>query len=124
MAAMIHCADWSAERLPAPQLRGSIGISGLYDLLPLRHTEYQPDLQLSVEEARDLSPIHHQPTNSAPFIVAVGALESSAFQAQSDQLSTAWPRVASATIQLTGRHHYDAPDELLKLTLPLLPTVS
>lgn len=120
LAAMIHCADWQAEGLPAPQLAGSIGISGLYDLLPLRHTEYQPDLKLSVEEARDLSPISHQPTSSAPFIVAVGALESVAFYAQSDQLSAAWPAVASASIRLAGRHHYDAPDDLLTLTLPLL----
>ena len=69
LTAMIHCADWHAEHLRAPHLAGSIGISGLYDLQPLRHTELQPDLNLSEDEARDLSPVHHRPTSPAPFIV-------------------------------------------------------
>lgn len=115
LSAMIHCADWSAEHLPAPQLAGSIGISGLYDLLPLRHTELQPDLNLGEAEALALSPVRHQPTSPSPFIVAVGALESRAFYAQSAQLAAAWPGVATPTQALPGRHHFDAPDDLPQL---------
>lgn len=120
LTAMIHCADWHAEHLPAPHLAGSIGISGLYDLQPLRHTELQPDLNLSEDEARDLSPVHHRPTSTAPFIVAVGALESRSFHQQSQHLTDAWPGVASRPHDLTDRHHFDAPDDLLTLLKPLL----
>lgn len=120
LTAMIHCADWHAEHLPAPHLAGSIGISGLYDLQPLRHTELQPDLNLSEDEARDLSPVHHRPTSPAPFIVAVGALESRSFHQQSQHLTDAWPGVASRPHDLTDRHHFDAPDDLLTLLKPLL----
>ncbi|RJF69018.1 alpha/beta hydrolase [Deinococcus cavernae] len=120
LTAMIHCTDWPAEGLPAPQLAGSIGISGLYDLLPLRLTELQPDLNLSEDEARDLSPISHPPTSPAPFIVAVGALESRSFHDQSGKLTAAWPTVASPPHDLPGRHHFDAPDDLLALLRPLL----
>lgn len=120
LAAMIHCADWAAEGLPAPDLAGGVGISGLYDLLPLRHTELQPDLQLSEEEARALSPVTHPPTTSAPFLVAVGALESGAFHEQSEALARAWPGVASPPRALPERHHFDAPDDLPALVLPLL----
>ena len=120
LTAMIHCTDWQAEKLPAPQLAGSIGISGLYDLLPLRHTELQPALNLSEQEAQDLSPVSYQPTSQAPFIVAVGALESRSFHDQSGKLTAAWPGVASPPQALPGRHHFNAPDDLIKLLRPLL----
>lgn len=120
LAAMIHCADWKAEGLPRPRIAGGIGISGLYDLSPLRRTELQPDLQLSGAEARDLSPVHHPPTTTAPFLVAVGGLESGAFHGQSAALAAAWPGVATAPQTLPGRHHFDAPDDLLSLTQPFL----
>lgn len=120
LTAMIHCTDWAAENLPEPRLAGSIGISGLYDLKPLRHTELQADLNLSEEEAHDLSPINKQPTSQAPFIVAVGELESRAFHEQSHQISTAWPGIASPPYDLPGRHHFDAPDDLLILLQPIL----
>ena len=121
LAAMTHCTDWAAEGLPAPQLVGGIGISGLYDLGPLRHTEVQADLQLSAAEARALSPVHHAPSTGAPFVAALGELESAAFYWQADQLAAAWRGVASAPLPLPQRHHFDAPEDLLGLTLPLLP---
>lgn len=120
LAAMVHCTDWAAEGLTAPQLRGGIGISGLYDLEPLRRTELQPDLRLSAAEAQALSPVHHRPTTDAPFVVALGELESEAFFWQSAQLARVWPGVAAAPHALPQRHHFDAPDDLLGLALPLL----
>lgn len=120
LAAMIHCADWEAEGLPAPRLAGAVGISGLYDLLPLRHTELQPDLLLSEEEALALSPVTHPPSTAAPFLVAVGALESVAFHEQSEALAQGWPGVAREPQALPGRHHFSAPDDLPALALSLL----
>lgn len=120
LTAMIHCTAWQAEGLTQPDLIGSIGISGLYDLSPLRHTELQPDLALSEAEAHALSPVLHSPTTEAPFIVAVGELESAAFHGQSQQLSTVWAGLASSPQLLAGRHHFDAPDDLAQLVSHLL----
>lgn len=120
LAAMIHCTDWQAEGLTKPDLVGSIGISGLYDLSPLRYTELQPKLTLSEAEARALSPVFQSPTTDAPFIVAAGELESAAFKGQSQQLSTAWAGLVSPPQPLAGRHHFDAPDDLAPLVSLLL----
>ncbi|CAM4019899.1 alpha/beta hydrolase [Deinococcus marmoris] len=120
LAAMIHATDWAAQGLPEVKLTGSIGISGLYDLGPLRRTELQPALQLSEEEAHALSPVFLRPTSAAPFLVAVGADESDSFVWQSRQLAGAWPGVASQVRLLPGRHHFDAPEDLPKLALELL----
>ncbi|MDV6375440.1 alpha/beta hydrolase [Deinococcus arenicola] len=120
LAAMLHATDWAAEGLPEVELTGSIGISGLYDLGPLRHTELQPGLQLSEAEARALSPAFLSPTSAAPFIVAVGGEESQSFLWQSQQLAGAWAGVASPVQLLPGRHHFNAPDEVLGLALGLL----
>lgn len=120
LAAMMHATAWAEFGLPRVEITGGIGISGLYDLGPLRHTELQPDLQLGQDDIKALSPIHQTPTTRAPFIVAVGELESASFHAQSIALSHAWPGVASAPHILSGRHHFTAPDDLLKLTEALL----
>ncbi|QFP75221.1 alpha/beta hydrolase [Deinococcus sp. AJ005] len=120
LAAMIHATDWAAEGFPDVKLTGGIGISGLYDLGPLRRTELQPDLRLSEEEAHALSPAFLHPTSAAPFLVAVGADESDSFVWQSRQLADAWPGVNSGVRLLLGRHHFDAPEDLLALALELL----
>lgn len=120
LAAMIHATDWAAEGLPGVTLAGGIGISGLYDLRPLRRTELQPALRLSPEVARALSPACLTPTSAAPFIAAVGADESGAFLGQSLTLARAWPGVVRGVRQLPGRHHFDAPDELPALARALL----
>lgn len=120
LAAMVHATDWAAGGLSPVRLTGGLGISGLYDLGPLRRTELQPALQLSEAEARALSPAFLSPTSAAPFIVAVGAEESPAFLWQSQQLPSAWPGVASSVRRLPKRHHFNAPDDLLPLALDLL----
>ncbi|CAM3246709.1 Alpha/beta hydrolase fold-3 domain-containing protein [Deinococcus saxicola] len=120
LAAMIHATDWAAQGQPDVKLTGGIGISGLYDLRPLRRTELQPALQLSEQQAHALSPAFLQPMSAAPFLVAVGADESDAFLGQSQQLANAWLDVVSEVQPLPGRHHFDAPDELLGLALDLL----
>lgn len=110
LTAMIHSTDWAAEGLRAPRLTASIGISGLYDLAPLRRTELQPDLRLTEQEAFALSPLNASPTTHAPFLAAVGDLESASFLAQSRRLAEHWPR--TRLWQQPGRHHFDAPDDL------------
>lgn len=115
LAAMMHATDWAAHGLPHVNLAGGIGISGLYDLAPLRHTELQPDLKFTDQDVKTLSPIRLNPTSQTPFIVAVGELESSAFHAQSKLLTDTWLGVASPPHILKQRHHFNAPDDLLSL---------
>ena len=120
LAAMVHATRWAEHGWSPVALAGGIGISGLYDLRPLRHTELQPVLQLSSQQAASLSPAFQRPTSRAPFVVAVGELESASFHQQSRLLTQRWPGVAHGAAPLVGRHHFDAPDDLLALALPLL----
>jgi arylformamidase len=121
---MVHATDWAALHAEPPDIAAAIGISGLYDLEPLTRTSLQLVVDLTALEVETLSPVRVQPTTNAPFIVAVGALESAAFQEQSAGLVRAWPGVATGPVSLPGRHHFDVCDELLPLVERALTVMS
>ena len=57
-------------------------ISGLYDLLPLLDEEPNSWLNLDVETARAMSPVHHLPSPELPVAVTCGGAESEVFRSQ------------------------------------------
>lgn len=111
LAAMLHATDWRALGLPANPLAGGVSLSGVHDLEPLLLFSFNSDFGLDREEAVRLSPIHWQPTTRAPFLVAVGADETSEFVRQAELLWEAWPdqrpRGARRYLAVPNRHHFD-----------------
>ena len=100
--------------LPADALKGGVGISGVYDLRPLRRSFLQPTLRLTAEMAARQSPLLDLPTRSPPMLVTVGSEESSEFQRQSRDYAA-----ARATAGLPGelsiqpeKNHYTIAAEL------------
>ncbi|MBU2091751.1 MAG: alpha/beta hydrolase [Alphaproteobacteria bacterium] len=119
-AARIHAAGHSAGGHLAACLlsdglvRGACGISGLYDLEPIRLSYLNQVLALDATAARRLSPIHTPPAEARPILLAVGGLESAEYHRQQGDYVAALRAARRPVIALTlaGRHHFDSVDAL------------
>jgi len=80
IAGPIILAGWSAGahltvlHLDHPSVVAGLAISGIYELAPLRQTQFNAALQLTEEETRKLSPLH-LPISSKPLAIAYGTDE-------------------------------------------------
>ncbi|MYK30924.1 MAG: alpha/beta hydrolase [Boseongicola sp. SB0670_bin_30] len=80
-------------------------ISGLYDLLPLLDEEPNSWLNLDVETARAMSPVHHLPSPELPVVVTCGGAETEAFRSQARQFAE--------TLKASGNpvDHFESPGQ-------------
>jgi len=87
LVAMLWNDCWQEEfNLPQNVIKGVLGLSGLYNLVPLCDTSINGWLMLNQEQATKLSPYQNlpQPENSAPLILSVGELETKGFHNQTN----------------------------------------
>ena len=110
LAAMLFATDWPSFGLQRAPFAGGLSLSGVHDLEPLVLSSMNADLRLDADEARRVSPVNHRSTMDVPFLVAVGADETSEFVRQSDLLFDAWPRNRPAgmagALRIPERHHF------------------
>ena len=101
------------DRLPRGAA-GFIGVSGIYDLQPLRATSINADVRLDAGEARELSPRWRVPDPRPRYLCAVGAAETDGFRSQSHDYAAALRRQGcrAESIEVPGRTHFDVLDEL------------
>ena len=101
-------AQLAAMAMRAPYVAGAIGISGVYDLEPMRHGTINDVLQLDEDEVRRNSPAVHLPARAGPFVVAYGQRELPAFRSQSEEFYKAWSAagLAGSLLHLPGHHHH------------------
>jgi arylformamidase len=92
LTAMMMATDWPSfeQGLPADLVKGGCGISGLYDLEPIRLCFLNDDLKLTPQEAARNSPVQLHRHNLAPLLLPVGALEGPEYLRQSNDLAAAW----------------------------------
>ena len=92
LVAMMMATDWPAFdlELPIQLIQGGCGISGLYDLEPIRLCFLNEDLNLTEEDAECNSPSKLRPTSLSPLVLAVGAKEGKEFHRQSVSLANSW----------------------------------
>jgi arylformamidase len=111
---MLMAGGWHHEYGIEPEtIRGGCGISGLYDLEPIRLSYVNGTLQLDSAAATRNSPYRLQPATGAPLILAVGAEEGEEFLRQGDVMNAAWAERTSVTpLILDGMHHYSAVEAL------------
>ena len=77
---------WAKARgLPRELIKGTIMLSGLFDIEPHRHTDLQPDIRLTAREAKAMSPLKLPPQCHGPSLLAVGEHEPDLFHWQSLQ---------------------------------------
>lgn len=115
LAAMMAATDWSRfESGLVPALRSTCGVSGLYDLEPLRHTSIQAELQLSDHAAARNSPILLEPAADIRATLIAGGAETQAFRMQTVTYANAMRNwgIACEAMEIPGRHHYSIIDEL------------
>ena len=108
LAAMMLAALWPthASDLPRDLIKGGVLMSGLYDLAPVCHADFvNVDLKLDDDRALKLSPAQMPQSHPAPFITAVGDLESDEFKRQTALIGTQWAAGFRGDIALQGINH-------------------
>lgn len=108
LAAMLLCCRWKAvdPALPPQPLTGALGISGLYDLEPLRHAPFiRDDLHLSEREAWRLSPAFY-PRPRKPLYAVAGGDESEEFIRQNRLIRDQWGPSSVPVCETLARHHH------------------
>lgn len=108
IAAMCFATNWTEfnKDLPNQIIRSAVGISGLYDLLPISKCFLQADLDLSANDVKEHSPVLHQAPKHGQFHSIVGSLEGAEYEAQSSALHTAWPNSLAKPSILSNHDHF------------------
>ncbi len=108
LTAMLMATDWPARGLPAEVIKAGLGISGLYDLMPLTVTTINDALRLDADEARTLSPIL-MPSPGLPFHAVVGGAEGPEYERQSREMAKVWGGMWES---VPGANHFTVTDPL------------
>jgi arylformamidase len=122
LTAMLMSTDWEAfAGLPADVVKAGCGISGLYDLEPIRLSYLNQTLGLTMETARLNSPVHLVPAAAGPLLLAVGEKEGDEYHRQSESLAAAWRRrgLPVEVIDMAGHDHFSIVTELGQPGTPL-----
>jgi arylformamidase len=116
LAAMMLACNWSAldANLPRDLLRSALSLSGLFDLEPIRRTDFlQSDLRLTPASVRRLSPVCFSAPSGATLHALVGALESEEFLRQNTLLREHWGHaVVPVCESVAGMDHFSVLDSL------------
>lgn len=116
LAALMLTQDWPAiaAGLPHDLLQQALCISGLFDLEPIRRTPFlQPDLALTPESAKALSPTTAPKPHNTVVYTLVGALESAEFQRQNGLLRAHWGDATVPVCEaIPQRHHFDVLEDM------------
>ena len=110
LAAMLLCCRWKmlGEDLPAQLVHAAMGISGLYDLEPLRLTPFlQKDLRLTPAHVKRCSPAFFA-RPKGKFYATVGLEESDEFLRHNRLIRDAWgPTTVPVCETLAGSNHFN-----------------
>ena len=100
--------------MPGDLIKGGCGISGLYDLEPIRLCFLNEDLKLSKNEADLNSPVQLCPAGPAPLVLAVGGEEGPEYLRQSEDLAAAWRRygIDVDVVVQEGHDHFTMVEQL------------
>jgi arylformamidase len=108
VAAMLLATDWTALGLPATTVKACCGISGIYDLEPVRLCFANDVMQLTVDDVRRNSPSLLPPPAAGDLLLAVGSTEGPEFHRQAEALAGAWrrPGLRVETLDVAGQDHF------------------
>jgi arylformamidase len=122
LVAMLMSTDWHRfAGLPDDVVKAGCGISGLYDLEPIRLCYLNETLGLSAEAARRNSPVHLVPATAGRLLLPLGASEGDEYHRQTESLAAAWRRrgLAVEVMDLAGHDHFSIITELGNPGTPL-----
>jgi len=122
LVGMMLATAWEEEYgLPSDLIKSACGISGVYDLEPIRFTHVNAWAQLDMESAYRNSPIHHIPDTGCALILACGGQETKEFRRQTDAYATAWKAKGHPcqVIPMPAHNHFSIVEEVLNPDSPL-----
>jgi len=121
LTAMMLAARWRryAADLPPRLFQGGLAVSGIFDLAPLLEVTVNQDLRLDRAEADRVSPALMPPATDAPFMTAVGGLESDEFKRQNALIAKRWASCFAGDIAMPGFNHLTVIEELANPASPL-----
>jgi len=121
LVGMLLATDWSAFDTPAGVIKGACGISGLYDLEPIRLCYLNDVLALTPESVRRNSPVTLAPRGATPLILTDGGDEGPEYHRQTADMAAAWRAkgVAIEVLDMTGHNHFSIIAELESPFSPL-----
>lgn len=124
LAAVLTATDWRSldADAPADLVAAGLGISGVYDLAPLRATRLNETLRIGADEAPAWSPVLWPAPAGRVFDVVVGGAESREFLRQSRDLAAAWSGAGGACrcVETPGANHFTVVDALADPASPLV----
>jgi len=118
LTAALFATPWSRLKFDPERIAGGVPFSGIFDFEPMLHFAFNADFKLDALRAQALTLVRRKPTITAPLLVAAGALESSEFQRQSNELAQVWAPQARALI-LPGLDHFSIVDSFAERSQPL-----
>lgn len=101
---MLMAGGWEGAGI----VKGGCGLSGLYELEPIRLTYLNETLGLDLEKARRNSPALLSPAAGAPLLLAVGGEEGAEFLRQQAAMARRWEAdgvQVSPTVVPNGNHY-------------------
>jgi len=101
LAVELALTDWPARGIARPPIAGIVGLSGIYDLAPLRATPLNDKLRLDAAEAHDASPLYRLQPGLPRALFATGARETTAFHDQTAAMVRAWSNAGSPATVMT-----------------------
>ncbi|MGA8513448.1 MAG: alpha/beta hydrolase, partial [Burkholderiaceae bacterium] len=116
LAAMLLACQWQqfAADLPVQLVRNAMGLSGLYDLEPIRHTPYlQGDVHLTAQQVQLCSPAYFAAPRGNLYAVC-GGDESDEFLRQNRLIQTAWGAATVPVCEaIAGLNHFSMLEALV-----------
>lgn len=125
LVARLGCQNTKLSPMIQSRIKHILGISGVYDLRPIRLTQMNETLQIDAEEARSESPVLHDPLENLRFTGWVGAEELAEFRRQNAAHCSMW---AGFETQITayedpGKNHFTVVEALEQAGSLLLTTM-
>lgn len=125
LVARIGCENRKLPEKIRSRIKHILGISGVYDLRPIRLTQMNEVLQIDAQEARSESPILHDPLENLRFTGWVGAEELAEFRRQNAAHCAVW---SGFEMQITayedpGKNHFTVVEALEQADSLLLRTM-
>lgn len=116
LATMMQSCLWPAyaQDLPADLVKGTMSISGLYELEPIMHTPFlKESLRLTSEQASMTSPARFARPKQGTLYTVVGGDESAEFLRHNTLMRAAWGKKAVPVSEtLPGKNHFSVVEDL------------
>lgn len=109
IALMLAATDWTKYGFDTQPINSVVGISGIYDLEPIRLSYVNRDLLLNSDDVAKYSPINNLPSSTCPISLIYGENETREFKRQSSMFSALLQtgHTDQACFEVPKRNHFD-----------------